>query len=297
MVIVKLMGGLGNQLFQYAAARRIALKHDTEVAFDMSWFQNTPPQDTHREFELNHFNISARIASPIEIAEIGGSCDSFLLKALLRLGTITGLCRYHQYRFDERELGYQTDLSDLNDNVYLHGYWQSELYFKDIEDTIRNDFSFKSAPFGSNLSLIKRLVSKESVAIHFRRGDYDSNPLAAGYHGYPGHSYYYNAMKIISDMCMRPRFYVFSDDPEWVKREIVFPIDVEYVTHNLSKDSYEDLRLMTNCKHVILANSSFSWWGGWLGSNPDRIVIAPKRWFAGKPSSAADIIPSRWISI
>jgi len=98
-------------------------------------------------------------------------------------------------------------------------------------------------------------------------------------------------------MCMRPRFYVFSDDPEWVKREIVFPIDVEYVTHNLSKDSYEDLRLMTNCKHVILANSSFSWWGGWLGSNPDRIVIAPKRWFAGKPSSAADIIPSRWISI
>lgn len=297
MVIVKLMGGLGNQLFQYAAARYLALKHGTHVAFDMSWFYNIPPQDTPRKFELHNFNICARIASPIEIAEIGGIYNSFLQKTVVQLRTITGLHKYCFNRYVEREFRYHPELHLLGDNVYLDGYWQSELYFKDVEDAIRSDLSFKSDPDGNNRSLIYRFASEESVAIHFRRGDYESNPSTAAFHGYPGDSYYNDAIIKIAGMCLQPRFYVFSDDPEWVKREFVFPVEVEYVTHNLFKDSYEDLRLMSSCKHIVLANSSFSWWGGWLGNNTDRIVIAPKRWFAGNLSGFADIIPARWISI
>lgn len=304
MVITKLIGGLGNQMFQYAAGRSLAHRHNTELKLDITNFKNYPD----RFYSLNCFNILEEFASPKEIFVFTGIPRNFLQKLItqgrrsfrfagkaLLQGTqeITGDPKVYKephFHFD-RNFFYQTD------NVYLDGYWQSERYFKDIEEIIRNEFTFKIPPLGKNKGVAEQIASCESVSIHVRRGDYVNDLKISEIHGNCGLTYYREAVKKISQMIRAPHFFIFSDEPGWARKNLRLGQPAMFVDHNDTNKSYEDLRLMSQCKHHIIANSSFSWWGAWLHINPEKIVIAPKKWFRSDDKDTKDLIPDSWLRI
>jgi hypothetical protein len=291
MIIVKLMGGLGNQMFQYAAGRRLALNHNTILKLDLSFLLNRTPREnfTYRSYELGIFNIQAELASPSEINRFVPTGKNMLnyLKRKLKLNKLVKESHFH---FDEGGLS-------SPDNSYLDGYWQSEKYFKEIEDIIRSDFTLKAKATNLNQELAKEIGSYNSVSLHIRRGDYVSNPETNNFHGSCSLGYYEKAIKKIADCIVEPHLFIFSDDPDWAKDNLIFEYPIKFVAHNGSEKSYEDLRLMSLCKHNIIANSSFSWWGAWLNRNPEKIVIAPEKWFNDSSINTDDLIPDSWLRI
>jgi Glycosyl transferase family 11 len=297
MIFVKLMGGLGNQMFQYAAARRLSLHRGTEVAFDLSYYDCCPEGDTPRTYELSRFAITAQIASSLEIAEISGVCRHKLQLLLVKIRSLLGLGRFPRNCYHESISGFDSQVLELPDNIYLHGYWHSANYFKDVESVIRSELTVNSEPTGRNKELLPEIASKQSVAIHFRRGDYVSNAKTAAYHGQLDSTYYSRALDIIVERIDSPHFYVFSDEPDWVKNNVTFRFPVTFIEHNSSGQAFEDMRLFSYCRHAIIANSSFSWWGAWLMQNSDKLVISPSRWFAKSVPEPNDLIPAGWIRI
>lgn len=297
MIIVRLMGGLGNQMFQYAAARRLALRHGAEVAFDLSAFDEAPSGDTPRKFELHHLSVSARLATPLETAEMSGAYRSALQKAHSWLRRVTGQKCYSRNVFVERDSSFCSEVLNLPDNVYLRGYWQSEKYFQDVTKSLRDELMVRNDPSGRNRELLSRISATQSVAVHFRRGDYANNPETSAYHGTPSPEYYRQAISFLCERVENPFLYVFSDEPEWVKQNMAFSVPAEIVDHNPPEMGYEDLRLMSSCKHAIIANSSFSWWGAWLIRNPDKLVIAPHRWLNRAEDSISDRLPPGWLQV
>jgi hypothetical protein len=198
----------------------------------------------------------------------------------------------------EKYFNYQSDVFDISDNIFIRGFWQSEKYFLEYRNTILQEFSFKSKLSEKNLATKKRIQSCTSVSIHVRRGDYISNPSANKVHGVLDENYYKRAIdKLDIDGAL---FVFFSDDANWVKNHLA-PIILNsdnfiVVDHNHASESYNDMRLMSLCKHNIIANSSFSWWGAWLNTNPNKIIIAPKNWFS-IDKDTNDLIPKSWIQV
>jgi hypothetical protein len=180
---------------------------------------------------------------------------------------------------------------------YLQGYWQSERYFLKHASTIRKDFTFRQSPSGQNADLMRTILDSAAVSIHVRRGDYVSNPKTFANHGICTPEYYFNAIDIMRQRVPNARFFAFSDDPQWVTSVLAPRCDgMIVVDHNQAEDSCNDMQLMSLCRHHIIANSSFSWWGAWLNQNPDKIVVAPRNWFAnGKDST--DLIPETYIRL
>ena len=288
MVIVRLRGGLGNQLFQYAAGRRIALLGGAPLKLDLTAFELST-----RSYRLNHYNIVEEVASPAEIRRLSGVGHE---------GAVARVCRHLNNRLHInkrsvlRERHYRFDPRFLRrlDNVYLDGYWQSEKYFKDIENTVREEFTLKQPPDGMNSAFLATVGHCESVSVHVRRGDYVANPATNRVHGSCDPDYYRRAADCIAESVDKPHFFVFSDDPRWARSSLSFDGPVDYVDHNGEDTDYEDLRLMSRCKHHILANSTFSWWGAWLCHNPDKVVVAPRKWFNDPSLDTSDLIPPSW---
>jgi len=185
----------------------------------------------------------------------------------------------------------------LPDHSYLEGYWGSEKYFKDIENIIRKEFTLKDKPDAINQKMISRIKNCDSVSIHIRRGDYIFDEKTNKYHGVCNLDYYLKAIALVAKKVKKPYFFIFSDDIRWAKQNLHLKFPCVYVNHNIGKKDYEDLRLMSNCCHNIIANSSFSWWGAWLNKNKDKIVIAPKKWFTDKSINTKDLIPKQWLKI
>jgi hypothetical protein len=173
--------------------------------------------------------------------------------------------------------------------------WESERYFIAFSDVIRQEFSFRSAPDALNQATIGEIQSTESVALHVRRGD--KATLTKPAHGVCGLDYYRTAIDLLSARVSKPHFFVFSDDPAWARENIKIKFPCTYLSHNAANQPTEDLRLMSHCQHFIIANSTFSWWGAWLGKNPAKCVIAPKNWFISPSISMQDRIPDRWIQV
>ena len=290
------MGGLGNQMFQYAAARRLALTHKTELALDCSYFKISATQDTVRKYELGQLPICAREASALEIAELSGSCKTFLQRGLVTLRRTCGMARQPAPVY-ESHIGFNPEILDCPDNVYLCGYWQSERYFSEIAETIRNDLTPTGKIPDEVLDLSEQIRNSNSVAIHFRRGDYVNNHKAAAFHGVLPIAYYEKALQHMTGSLAAPELFVFSDEPEWVRKEIQFPHPAHIINSNSERPPYQDMRLMSLCKHAIIANSSFSWWGAWMIRNPDKIVIAPERWLIKKHVKTVDLLPESWIKL
>ena len=273
------MGGLGNQMFQYALGRSLALKNRTYLQLDLSEYQdkNEAADYISRNFELDLFNVNY----------ITESKENFIVTKILNY---TSPVKYVQ------ENGYVYDPSVLEKKgrLYLYGYWQCENYFKSIEDTIREDFTFKKQPNAANTQYLNQIAKVNAVSIHFRRGDYVTVQTAVNFNGICTVDYYKNAIAQIKSKLENPHFFVFSDDLSWVKENIDFKDPHTYVDGNSGEYSYEDMRLMAACKHNIIANSTFSWWGAWLNHNKDKVVVAPQNWFK---TEKTDIIPDNWIKI
>lgn len=295
MIIVKLMGGLGNQMFQYAAARRLANHHNTELKVDLSFLEGRQAGCTPRSYELCHLRIRAAIASPSEVTEISGSGKNRMETALMRLRHAIGFVRNFRNVYSERHFHFDTAVLDLSDNICLKGYWQSERYFKDIEETIRKEFSVIHPLIGKNLELAGMIKGTNSVSIHVRRGDFVNNPLTMETHGFCEPDYYQRCVRETAARVGDPHFFIFSDDPAWAKENINISLPVTVIGHNSSDNGVEDMRLMSLCKHNIIANSSFSWWGAWLNTNKGKIIMAPEEWLKDKRHDTTDIIPGGWL--
>ena len=279
MIITKLKGGLGNQLFQYAAGRAVALHHKVPLKLDVTTFETYNP---HNGYRLDQFAIQAEIAAENEIINLKGR-STVLFSALRK----AGLVKRKSY-FKEKRSSYFDASVFKNNYVYLDGYWQNELYFSDIRELILEELSLNSSMNDLSFAYLECIKKNNSVSIHVRRGDYlnlkNINVLDV--------DYYMKAVEYIRKIVEKPTFYIFSDDLEWCKSSLAFLGDCIYVER--TQTEIDDLKLMSFCQHNIIANSSFSWWGAWLNQNPNKTVIAPKGWLLNDPGSS-NVIPSDWV--
>ncbi len=279
MVIVKLQGGLGNQMFQYAAGRAASLRVETELKLDVSSFQ----EYKLRKYSLQNFKIKADFALSEETREAKGN----FLKNLVSPSWIK----------EEPFSPWNSKLLSLKDNAYLDGYWQSEKYFKDKEENIRQEFSLKK-PFQAEAGKISAQMeaTENPVSIHVRRGDYVSKKHLNEIFGVCHPEYYEKAVAFVAGKTSHPVFFIFSDDIAWVKENLKIQFPAVFVSKSEIED-FEELALMSECRHNIIANSTFSWWGAWLNRNPEKIVIAPKKWFNHPSLNTKDLIPEGWVKI
>ncbi len=288
MIVVRLFGGLGNQLFQYAAGRRLAHTHGAELVLDLAWYEHTPSTNTGREFELFHYPITARTTFGAEAFW----CKLHSNRLLRRMPFIPR--RWRSFR--EKGFDFDNLVLGLPDGTYLDGYWQSYRYFEDVADLIRVEFMPTQPPGCKDKDMQEIIVNTESVSLHVRRGDYVTQKAAAFVHGACSLDYYRVALTKLASLVRHSHLFIFSDDVEWARKNIKSPGPITFVDHNGPKEAFQDLRLMAQCKHHVIANSSFSWWGAWLNPRRQKIVIAPEVWFANcRPTPT--LVPSTWIRL
>jgi len=296
MIVSNLAGGLGNQMFQYACARTLALDLTLPLKFTV---------DTFRQFDSYHqgpelervFGLKLDVPDHVELRRLVGVGRTHpKVRRLIAQRPFSWLGK--SKFLSEPDFRYWSKLRPLAiDGAYLHGYWQSEKYFSDHADLIRADFTPRAALSGKNLALAQMIANRHSISIHVRRGDYVSNAKTLATHGTCSPEYYFMAIEIILQKFPGARLIAFSDDPQWVSQVLLprYP-ELVLVDHNNGLDSYNDMRLMSMCQHHIIANSSFSWWGAWLNPSQDKVVIAPRDWFL-KVTDDRDLIPTSWIRI
>lgn len=290
------MGGLGNQMFQYAAGRATSKRLGTDLALDVSSYKNQNPDDTPRHYELNCFNISANLDGKYTPPKGENSSKPFAKEVGSFLAKLKG-----NSQNIIREEGFPVNQKVLNapDNSYLIGYWQSEKYFQDIRDIILKDFSFTTKPDAENTKMADQIKDKKATAVslHVRRGDYVTNQHANTFHGTSPMEYYQKAVDLMAKKVQKPHFFIFSDDPAWTQENLKTGHPATYVTNNDGDKGFEDMRLMMQCQHHIIANSSFSWWGAWLNPSTEKIVMAPKTWFLDPSVDTRDIYAEGWIKV
>lgn len=293
MIVVNLKGGLGNQLFQYSAGRALAIRHNTNLKFDVSVL-NADPKNvyTKREFELDVFEINASLASENDIKLF--EKKTFFKKVLNKFlpPFLSGYYVANQVGFE-----YDSRFQSLPANTYLNGYWQSEKYFLSIRETLLKELSIKKPKTKEVIAAESEIRNSNSVSLHIRRGDYVSLKASFELHGLLPAEYYYKGIELIKKHYPEISLFVFSDDISWVKENLKFTDKCTYVDFNAGENSVFDLHLMSLCKHNIIANSSFSWWGAWLNQNKSKIVISPSAWFSRTDLNTKDVIPESWIKI
>lgn len=292
MIISSVIGGLGNQMFQYAAGRAISLEHDTCLRLDISGYTN---YGLHQGFELQRiFNCKAEIVNDADVRHIlGWQYSSGIRRVVLR----PSMAAFRRKGFVvEPHFHYWQGIKKVPSDCYLMGYWQSEKYFLEEIEQIREDFSFRLSMGKKNAELAKQINQVNAVSLHVRRGDYANIPETTAAHGLCSLDYYRAAIQHVSERVPKPQFFIFSDDMAWVKNNFKMDCSHQYIDHNRGEESYNDMRLMSLCKHHIIANSSFSWWGAWLNPSANKIVVAPRRWFA-KKTDVGDLFPQDWVKL
>ena len=295
MILVRLMGGLGNQMFQYAAGLALADHLGTEMKLDLTLLcSRGDGQDTYREYELDIFNIKAQFASKEEVNRFNPVSNSILERVGRRIARAVKKPRV--YIQDGR--GFDKGFHLLPDDVCLVGSFQSEKYFIRISSQIRTAYTFKGAQIFSESDLFDEIRRENAVAVHVRRGDYVDNSRYSQILGAKGVSYYHKAFNYIAERVSNPVLFFFSDDIAWCKANIKTAIPVCYVSNPATEEpAWKDLFLMSCCKHFIIPNSTFGWWGAWLGNQAEKIVVAPGQWSADGSLESADRIPDGWMKI
>ncbi len=279
MITARLHGRLGNQMFQYAAARALAERHNVGVALDTRVAVQRGEGVLTRVFDLDV------VTDPKLPPAKHQSLTGYALWRYLGRGP-----RYVR----ERGLGFNSGFAQLPDEVYLHGYWQSQRYFDAIADRIRSDFTFPDIRDPQNAEMAVRIGETLSIALHVRRGDY----VGLQAHVLCDQAYYEAALVQMTDgLSAEPTVFVFSDDPDWAKAHLPLPHDKVVVDFNGPDADFEDMRLMSLCNHNIIGNSSFSWWGAWLNPTPAKRVAGPARWFGDPKLRNPDILPPDWYAI
>jgi len=293
MVIVRLSGGLGNQLFQYAAGRAVAFRTKASIKLDTSQFKKYP----NRNYYLMNFNISGTLISELRKYILAKQKGDNLLRRVASLSQYLVPENKGYQIFTERSFQYDPNILDVPGNVYLNGYWQSEKYFMDIDHIIRDEFQVSTTPDRENQLVADLITQHNSISLHIRRGDYLADNIQFQHHGVCSLEYYQTAIEFLLNNQKDPHFFIFSDDIPWAKENIKISYPVNFVDHNGLDKPHEDLRLMALCKHHIIANSTFSWWGAWLSLHRDKIIIGPKEWFNQANNDTSDLIPPSWIQL
>ena len=307
MIITRLRGGLGNQLFQYACGRALSLRTDNPQKLDIEGYERAANGDTPRSYLLSHFNIIEDIATLDEIRRLK-----------YPFGIASKAWRYASTKFLRRfNTGYIPRYMHAKGDIYLDGFWQTELYFADTETTIRKELTLKDPLGATAQTFADQIVAAKkngvtTVSLHVRRGDVARDAFKNPYYGITTPAYYKKALAaLVEKLAARAgngenaarqniRIFVFSDGIEWTKENIDIPFPTTYVDGGDASNKiadYEDLALMSMCDHNIVANSSFSWWGAWLNPNPEKIVIAPKDWIRTNKHRHKDTVPSSWIRV
>lgn len=292
MIIANIVGGLGNQMFQYACARALAVELNLPLKVTQDMFG---VYKSHYGPELEKvFSLSLDVAQPAELQQMVGMLRVSPKVRRALVSKVLALLRGKHFIL-EPHYRYWGGLRDhACAGGYLQGYWQSERYFEQHSAMIRSDFTFRQPLFGARAELARIILDSDAVSVHVRRGDYVSNSKTSSWHGTCSQEYYFNAIESLKDRVPGARFFVFSDDMKWAA-DVLSPRypDLILVDINKGENSYNDMHLMSLCRHHIIANSTFSWWGAWLNANHAKIVIAPKRWFANG-MDAHDLLPSSW---
>lgn len=292
MIIVKLMGGLGNQMFQYAAAKALALNHNVNVLVDTSYLNSdTKGQYTQRKFELDIFTEKIIIAEKNYLKNFEKVKKSRFYREMQR--RFPALFKY-LYAVESGSK-YMESFNKFPANTYLEGFWQSEKYFSNYSNEIRSVFNFVNKIPNELKPLLNQIKSNNSVSLHIRRGDYVALKSANDFHGLPTIEYYKTALNNISQKTGTVELFVFSDDISWCKKNINFSTNTHFVNHNF--EAYWDMFLMSQCKNNIIANSSFSWWAAWLNANTGKMVIMPQYWFKNIKSTDIDIVANNWLVV
>jgi Glycosyl transferase family 11 len=296
MVIVKIWGGLGNQMFQYALGRRIALDNNLPLKLDItSGFRN---DFYNRRYSLHHFNIIEDIASSEELDRMRRSRS-----LLFRVGNRFRPYYKHYVVRENKLFKFDPKIIRSYKDVYLEGYWQTQKYFEAIQNLIRQEFIVKDPPEGFNAEVANEIINVDSVCVHVRQLHGMSRNLAdqrgVTFHGTNSLEYYERGIHFLATRLKDVRFFVFADDPSWGRTNLTkLPYSFCFVTHNREDRDYEDLRLMSLCKHHVISNSTFSWWAAWLSSSsPDKTVVAPRKWFNDPQYQSNDIIPELWVTM
>ncbi len=272
-IIVNLIGGAGNQMFQYALGYTISLLHGQDLYIDLSSYENYKV----RNFELNKFGFDIKIANQ-EDCEI--------------------LNRKHFFKkilYKDKSKTFNPKLLNIKGSAYLKGFWQSEKYFSCMRDEILSLFEFRDKSFIVNHNLLQDIKNSNAVCVNLRLGDYITNETNKRIHFVCKKDYYTNAIKYMCKNITNPKLFVFSDDIEGSKEFLPDGYDFVFAdTANWQEDMY----FMSECKHNIVANSSFSWWAAWLNKNPDKIVAAPSRWYTKEARvNDKDVVPNNWVKI
>ena len=286
MVIVKIIGGLGNQMFQYAYAKALEQKGH-EVKIDISAFET---YKLHGGYQLDKYNID--LDSSIKDENDKFYKNTFFYKVLRRFGMD------FSRRIKEKSLLFDNRFFKIDDNSYLDGYFQCEKYFKDIREIILKQFTINQDISNYTKEIKNKIQNfQNSCSLHIRRGDF-VNSTNINIHGACDIEYYKKAMKYLEEKVVNINYFIFSDDIEWVKENLAIQNAI-YIDSKEKRIPHEDIYLMSLCKNNIIANSSFSWWGAWLNQNENKMVIAPKRWFADDKleSQSKDIVCESWVKI
>jgi hypothetical protein len=292
MIISHVIGGLGNQMFQYATGRALSLERGVPLCLDVQDFAG---YGLHNGYELDRiFNIKARPAIDRDLRSVlGWRAYSPIRRRLFR----KQLTKFRGSRlFVDTQFTSWRQISEVPDECYLMGNWQTEKYFVKFNEAIRADFTFKLPPVGRNAELIEKISNSVAVSLHVRRGDIAANPPSLAFHGLCSLDYYRRSIEYVTARVATPEFFIFSDDIPWVRANLCLEHTCHYVDHNQGAESYNDMRLMSLCRHHVIANSSFSWWGAWLNPQAVKIVVAPQRWFAAD-FDPSDIVPDGWTKL
>lgn len=296
MITVKLMGGLGNQMFQYALGRHLSIKNKTDLVLDLSFLRHRLPSRGYvfRDLDLDVFNFPIRTTVASKVPFPLRTLTYIVHRIFEQIANIAT----PGYIIKEKQI-YHFDPSVLDSPAlsYLSGFWNSDKYFKEIEDTIRTDFSSYKDPLDeASQHMLQQIQQKTSVSVYFRRTDYVTNVLNKKFLGEQTMDYYNNAVEHMASKVTDPHFFIFSDDIEWCKKNVVLPYLTTFVGQECAGTKFTGfIRLMSACKHHVITNSTFSWWPAWLNPSKEKIVIAPKHWVADTALDTTDVTPSEWI--
>lgn len=297
MNLVNIKGGLGNQMFQYAFY--LSLREKEKDTYLFVPFAQNDVEYGHQGYELQKLFCVENIVPPKYMLYF------MLLKILHKRATVQKM-RYvgcdilsapKEFLFyEEKDLKrVQTKCYLLGNDTLYDGYWQSERFFCHVAKDVRQVFKFNLHLISSLTQRCEKDISKcNAVSIHIRRGDYLCDVYQGGFSKCVSIEYYKRAIDYICQVVKVPTFYVFSDDMNWVKDNLLIPSPI-YVDWNKGEDSWQDMYLMSRCRHNIIANSTFSWWGAYLNTHVDKIVIAPKKWWFYLEKD--DVVPSSWIRL
>jgi hypothetical protein len=295
MIIVRLRGGLGNQLFQFAAAYALARHKGTGLKADLYTYRKHP----FRKYELGHFQVTLPEANRDEVHRFTGS------NPIARYINKKTNYFYCKDVFAQPHYHFYEDFFSLPAPMYLSGYWQSERYFTDVADELRKMITPATALDPKNADLASAVGACDSVAVHIRRSDY----VQGSFFQPMGLDYYQRALGVISEKVNAPRYFIFSDDIAWSRQQLAHLTNATFVDHNKGDDSYKDLLLMSACRNQVIANSTFSWWAAWLNTFNDKTIIAPAKWFHNTyltnkepvyPSrfyNTKDLLPPAWTRV